>query len=66
MSAAVLSTKLLPKKKKKNYKKNFFKGTLLKAGRAKIRLASCVLVCGHVLAHDRNMEVSHFGSLLFS
>lgn len=48
------------KKKKRNYKKNFFKGTLLKAGRAKIRLASCVLVCGHVLAHDRNMEISRF------
>lgn len=37
------------KKKKKNYKKNFFKGTLLKAGRAKIELASCVLVCGTCL-----------------
>lgn len=50
LSAAVLSTKLLQKKKKKkNYKKNFFKGTLLKAGRAKIELASCVLVCGTCL-----------------
>lgn len=47
-------------RKKKKYKNNFFKGTLLKAGRAKIRLASCVLVCGHVLAHDRNMEISRF------
>lgn len=50
----------LKKKKKRNYKKNVFKGTFLKAGRAKISLASCVLVCGHVLAHDRNMEISRF------
>lgn len=48
------------RKKKKNYKKNFFKGTLLKTHRAKIRLASCVLVREHVLAHDRNMEISRF------